>query len=304
MAAWRFVSLSNFTNSFFHKAAMVWLPWPRVLSTGGATVRRAEDVDSAALTYAEVKAIASGNPLVIEKATIDAEVMRLTRLKKQHAESLYQMRYRVRRLNDHSVILEREIANIREDLRTRISTRGNNFAMTVRNETFTDRVKAGRALVFAAAGIKPFESTKTIGDIGGFPMSIEKFDERATILIHGKHSYRANVSDSPTGTIASLEHALDSLEDRLREREIDLAQSRRQILDLTNQFEQPFEHEEKLAVATRRQQEIVTALDITKNQASAAVDEGTEQVATVMEGTASQIHHRANQAVALSANSP
>jgi hypothetical protein len=52
--------------------------------TGDATMRRAEDVDAAALTYAEVKAIASGNPLVIEKATIDAEVTRLTRLKKQH----------------------------------------------------------------------------------------------------------------------------------------------------------------------------------------------------------------------------
>ena len=90
-------------------------------------------------------------------------------------------------------------------------------------------------------------------------------------MIHGKHSYRANVSDSPTGTIASLEHALDSIEDRLRERETDLAQSRRQIVDLTNQFEQPFEHEEKLAVATKRQQEIVTALDITKNQASSRV---------------------------------
>src|SRR2546430_8798616 len=83
--------------------------------------------------------------------------------------------------------------------------------------------------------------------------SIEKFDERATLLIHGKHSYRANVSDSPTGTIASLEHALDSIEDRLRERETDLAQSRRQIVDLTNQFEQPFEHEEKL-VATRSEE--------------------------------------------------
>ena len=67
---------------------------------GDATVRRAEDVDSAALTYAEVKAIASGNPLVIEKAQIDAEVMRLTRLKKQHAESLYQMRYRIKGLAD------------------------------------------------------------------------------------------------------------------------------------------------------------------------------------------------------------
>jgi N12 class adenine-specific DNA methylase len=269
--------------------------------TGDATMRRAEDVDSTALTYAEVKAIASGNPLVIEKATIDAEVMRLTRLKKQHAESLYQMRYRVRRLNDNGVTLEREIANIRKDLRTRISTRGDNFAMTVKNETFTDRVKAGRALIFLAAALKPFESTKTIGSIGGFPISIERFDERATLLIHGKHSYRANVSDSPTGTIASLEHALDSIDDRLRERETDLAQSRRQIVDLTNQFDQPFEHEAKLATATKRQQEIVTALDITKNQASAAVGEGTEQIDAAMEHTPSQKQHRENKAIALTA---
>ena len=240
--------------------------------TGDATVRRAEDVDSAALTYAEVKAIASGNPLVIEKAAIDAEVMRLTRLKRQHAESLYQMRYRIKRLGDTAQILEREIANIHEDLRTRTSTRGDNFFMTVKNETFTDRVKAGRALVFLAAAVKPFESSKTIGSIGGFPISVERFDERVTLLIHAKHSYRANVSESPAGTIASLEHALDSFEDRLRERETDLAQSRRQSADLAKQFDQPFEHEEKLAVAALRQQEIVTALDLTKNQASPKVD--------------------------------
>jgi TolA-binding protein len=176
--------------------------------------------------------------------------------------------------------------------------------MAVKNETFTDRIKAGRALIFLAAALKPFESTKATGNIGGFPISIEKFDERATILINGKHSYRANVSDSPTGTIASLEHALDSIEDRLRERETSLTQSRRQIVDLTNQLDQPFEHEEKLAEVAKRQQEIVTALDITKNQASAAVDEGAEQVATVMEQTTLQNEHRANRAVALSGNSP
>lgn len=246
--------------------------------TGDATVRRAEDVDSAALTYAEVKAIASGNPLVIEKATIDAEVMRLTRLKRQHAESLYQMRYRIKRLGDSAELLEREIANIREDLRTRTSTRGDNFSMTVKNETFTDRVKAGRALVFLAAAVKPFESTKLVGTIGGFPISVERFDERITLLIHGKHGYRANVSESPAGTIASLEHALDSFEDRLREREIDLAQSRRQSADLAKQLDQPFEHEEKLATATTRQQEIITALDITKNQASPKIDESISEV--------------------------
>jgi hypothetical protein len=148
----------------------------------------------------------------------------------------------------------------------------------VRNETFTDRVKAGRALLFLAAAVKPFESSKTVGSIGGFPISVERFDERATLLIQGKHAYRANVSDSATGTIASLEHALESMEDRLRERDTDLAQFRRQSADLTKQLDQPFEHEEKLATATKRQQEIITALDITKNQASPKIDESISEV--------------------------
>ncbi len=90
-------------------------------------------------------------------------------------------------------------------------------------------------------------------------------------LTPGRCSYRANVSESVVGTIASLEHALDSFEDRLRERETDLAQSQRQSADLAKQLDQPFEHEEKLSAASERQQEIVSALDITKNQASASV---------------------------------
>jgi hypothetical protein len=69
------------------------------------------------------------------------------------------------------------------------------------------------------------------------------------------------------------------MEDRLRERETDLKQAHKQSEDLTKQLDHPFEHEEKLTVATKRQQEIITALDITKNQASAKLDEGPEQLA-------------------------
>jgi len=244
---------------------------------GDATMRRAEDVDAAALTYAEVKAIASGNPLVIEKAAVDAEVMRFTRLKKQHAESQYQMRYRIKTLGESTQICERAIANIREDLRTRTSTRGDNFSMQIQKETFTDRTKAGRALVFFAAALKPFQTTKPIGNIGGFSVAIQKIEERANIIIHGKDSYQANVSDSALGTISSLEHALESLDDRLQERESDLKQYHRQKEDLARQLDQPFEHEEKLVSAVKRQQEIISALDITKNQAPATVDEGAEK---------------------------
>jgi hypothetical protein len=137
--------------------------------------------------------------------------------------------------------------------------------------------------MFLAAAVKPFESTKPIGSIGGFPISVERLDERATLLIHGKHSYRANVSDSATGTIASLEHAVDSIEDRLRERETDLAQSGRQSADLAKQLDQPFVHDEKLATAFNRQQEIIAALEITKNQAVANFDEAEARTCSVVQ---------------------
>ena len=88
---------------------------------------------------------------------------------------------------------------------------------------------------YYTAALKPFQSTKAIGNAGGFPISIHKFDERANLTIHGKNSYNANVSDSALGTIASVEHALDSMEDRLRERESDLKQYRKQSEDLTSQ---------------------------------------------------------------------
>ena len=90
-------------------------------------------------------------------------------------------------------------------------------------------------------------------------------------------------SDSPAGAIASVEHALERMDDRLRERESDLKQCHKQSADLTKQLDHPFEHEEKLTMAAKRQQEIVNALDITKNQASAAVTESPEENSETIE---------------------
>lgn len=239
--------------------------------TGDATARKAEDVDAAALTYAEVKAIASGNPLIIEKASIDAEVMRLTRLKRQHTDSLYQIRYRIKSLKERADICEREVANIEQDLRTRTDTRGEAFAMTIRDQRFTERVEAGRQILSIASILEPHQTTKPIGKIAGFPISIQRHQERINILIHGKNKYTANVSESVAGTIASLEHTLSALESRLKESNDDLAIYRRQRSELALQLAKPFEHETKLANMVSRQQEIVAALDITKNQANATV---------------------------------
>ncbi len=95
--------------------------------SGDMTIRRLEDLDSAALTYAEVKAIASGNPLVIEKAQVDAELIRLTRLRSAHAEEQYRIRSNLRRSHEDAEIFTSRLANLRQDLGVRQDTSGDKF---------------------------------------------------------------------------------------------------------------------------------------------------------------------------------
>ena len=249
---------------------------------GDAAVRRAEDVDAAALTYAEVKAIASGNPLVIEKAGVDAEVARLTRLKKQHLDSQYQVRYRIKNLGEDIAHCERHMANLRLDLAARVPTQGDRFVLKLKKETFTDRVKAGRALVFLAESTRPFTTTHPLGEIGGFPFSIYKLDGSAKVIIQGRADHEAYISENALGTVSSMERELQSIESRLESRAEAVADYQRKREELGRHVGVAFEYEDKLVTALARQQEIVEALDLTKNQAGTQREDGTaEETAAV-----------------------
>src|SRR6266508_6394989 len=95
--------------------------------TGDMSIRRVEDLDSAALTYAEVKAIASGNPLVIEKAQVDAELMRLTRLRSAHAEEQYRIRRNLLQSREDAEAFTMRLENLRQDIARRQDISGDAF---------------------------------------------------------------------------------------------------------------------------------------------------------------------------------
>ncbi|MBL9171731.1 MAG: hypothetical protein JNN07_28635, partial [Verrucomicrobiales bacterium] len=105
--------------------------------TGDMTIRRVEDLDSSALTYAEVKAIASGNPLVIEKAQVDAELMRLTRLRSAHAEEQYRIRSNLRHLRDEAGTCSERLTNLRLDIAVREDTSGDHFRIELDGQVIT-----------------------------------------------------------------------------------------------------------------------------------------------------------------------
>lgn len=241
--------------------------------TGDATMRKAEDVDATTLSYAEVKAIASGNPMVIEKAQIDAEVIRLNRLQRQHQDSQYSIRLRIKQTEASLKAEEKFDANLRQDIATRTPTRGDKFAMTIDGKRFDERIEAGRQLVFIGASLKPMQETHQIGAIAGFPISLHRLESRVELRIHGRNTYQATVSDSPQGTVASLEHTLGDFDSLHTESNENLGRLKTRIQELQAQSQQPFEHQEKLEAAEKRQHEIIAALDLAKNQASTQVDE-------------------------------
>jgi N12 class adenine-specific DNA methylase len=253
--------------------------------TGHSTARRIEDLDSPALTYAEVKAIASGNPLVIEKAKVDSEVMRLSRLRSEHQEAQYSGRNRIRMHESDVTRLERHVASMEQDLKLRRDTSGEKFEMTVDGQKFTERAKAGAALIYVVEDHRTDHllgrpQTATLGEVGGF-----KIEFRSTnadkVNLRGTMEYPANVSPSPVGIVSSLEHAVRGIDEHLGRCREDLSRAKSNLAELSALSGRVFEHEERYRELIDRQAELVTKLDLTKNQASSQqAAESTDEVAT------------------------
>jgi len=238
--------------------------------TGESNLRCIEDVDGAALTYAEVKAIASGNPMVIEKANVDAEVVRLTRLQSQHGTLQFNLRQRLRHSQEDVPRMIRRLEALRQDLGIRQDTSGERFVIQIGGQEYRDRGLAGELILRRATALRGMGTERAIGNIAGFQLCVVNTPMgEAQALLRGAGTYVAKVTDTALGTIRSVEHMLQNLEQTLAEGEQHLADTEKRITDLTGQIGQPFEYAERLAALRRRQQELTEALDLTKNQASA-----------------------------------
>jgi hypothetical protein len=158
-------------------------------------------MDSAALTYAEVKAIASGNPLVIEKAQVDAELIRLTRLRSAHAEEQYRIRSSLRHSHQEVQTWTERLANLREDLTLRQDTSGDKFRIELDKQTLDNRGVAGELLLRRAEKIKTrFGEDIRIGRFAGFDLFIRSgFNNTAELVLRGKNSYSTRVTDTALG---------------------------------------------------------------------------------------------------------
>jgi SNF2 family DNA or RNA helicase len=242
--------------------------------SGDMTIRRLEDLDSAALTYAEVKAIASGNPLVIEKAQVDAELIRLTRLRSAHAEEQYRIRSNLRRSHEDAEMFTSRLTNLRQDITVRQDTSGDKFTIELEGQETDNRGIAGELILRRAEKLKDrLGDDVRIGHFAGFDLFLRpSYNNTVEIVVRGKNSYAARVTDTAQGTIRSLETTVQGFEERAARLEADIADANKRAKELESKVGAQFEHEERYQQLIRRQSEIEEKLDLTKNQAPSQVE--------------------------------
>jgi hypothetical protein len=241
--------------------------------TGDTSLRRLEDVDGSALTYAEVKAIASGNPMVIEKANVDAELARLTRLRSQHVEANYRIRSEVRQLTEEIPRFERRIEALRKDFAAREDTRAEKFRIELGGQMITDRGIAGELLNRFGERFKGVETEKRIGRFAGFELfAVTDFNSNLQLVLKGHAQHTARLQATALGTTRAVEHVVNHLEDTAAQVADCLAQTSKRLADLHGQADQPFKYATRLAELARRQLELVAALDLNRNLANSIAE--------------------------------
>ena len=176
------------------------------------------------------------------------------------------------------------LANLREDLKLRQDTSGDNFRIKLDGQVLDNRGVAGELLLRRAGKIK-FRLGEDIrlGTFAGFDLFIRAgFNNTAELVLRGRNSYSTRVTDTALGTIRSLEATAQGFEERATRLESDIKDSQKRAVELEAKVGSPFEKEERYHHLVKRQSEIEEKLDLTKNQApaqaeSAADDEVTEE---------------------------
>jgi Helicase conserved C-terminal domain len=232
---------------------------------GRLDVREIEDIGENTLSFAEVKALASGDPLILDKARVDTEVTRLARLERAWQRNQHTLRVTIATAADNAAVLARKHALVLDALPRRRSTRGERFQMIVAGRTVSERADAAQLLALHLAALQPGQR-RAIGEIGGFSVAAElRRDHRGQICIEvgldglptaPASVERARLQNSGLSLIRQLEHRVENLPALADE----LAARRQNALAEASaareQLTRPFKYAQQLADARGRQAEI------------------------------------------------
>ena len=251
------------------------------IMTSKSPVRACEDVDDTALSYAEIKALATGNEYIKEKMDLDVQVSKLKLLKANHTSQIYRLESDIaKRYPVQITALKEKIAGMRvdADVVKGIDLQDNDhFAMTVGGKLYTDKKEAGVALISAASSLRSVKSAGQIGEYHGFALSSEHnfLSNTYTMTIKGKCSYKIEFGKDTLGNIQRIHNALSAIEKKLADTEQNLETVQQQLKTAQEEVQKPFTKEAELSEKMERLAELNAMLNMDeKGGENLLADEG------------------------------
>ena len=238
------------------------------IMTSKSPVRSCEDIDEAALSYAEVKALATGNPYIKEKMDLDIQVSKLKLLKANHTSQRYRLEDNIAKHYPMQITaLKERLEGYRTDIQTYAAHKPvdkDAFSMKIGNRTYTDKKEAGAALIDMCRSAKQPNMAVTIGEYQGFKMSVsfDSFFSKFTISLKGSLSHEVEIGADPLGNLQRLSNALEGMTGKMADVEQKLSNVEHQLETAKVEVTKPFAQEQELAEKLERLAELNALLNM------------------------------------------
>lgn len=238
------------------------------IMTSKSPVRSCEDIDESALSYAEVKALATGNPYIKEKMDLDIQVSKLKLLKANHASQIYRLEdnitkhypQRIADLTERAEGMEKDMARLQQNL----PSDKDEFRAKVGGTIYTDKKEAGTAIINMCREIQSLREPVQVGSYFGFDMVIfhDHFAQRFIMNLQGAASHKLELGPDPLGNIVRMNHALELMPKQLEEIQTKLDTTKRQLESAKQEVTKPFAQERELKEKLERLTALNTLLNM------------------------------------------
>ena len=249
------------------------------IMTSKSPVRSCEDVDEAALSYAEVKALATGNPYIKEKMDLDIQVSKLKLLKANHTSQIYRLEDNIAKNYPKKISAAKEmIAAYEIDLAHYKEVKPadkESFAMKLGERIYTDKKEAGTALISFCRQVKTPNVATPIGEYLGFKMSVtfDSFYQKFTVNLKGALSHNVEIGTDVFGNLTRIGNALDAMEKELQKEKEALSNTKKQLENAKEEVKKPFAQESELNEKLERLSELNALLNMDEKGAEDSLEE-------------------------------
>ena len=250
------------------------------IMTSKTPVRFAEDIDETALSYAEIKALAAGNPDIIEKTELDTQVAKLKLLKQNYLSEKYELEDKVIKYYPNEIKrLENRIEDMKEDIEVfnNNNTPDNSFEkMNIKGTNFTERKEAGEKIIEICKSMTNPEPLE-IGEYKGFKiiLSFDTMDRKFYASMKNNLSYKTELGSDPSGNITRIDNVLNGIETRLSGVENNLEDTKKNYESAKKEIEKPFPQDEELKTKSKRLDELNIKLNL-NNKDKEIIDDGND----------------------------